>query len=48
MGGKPTVIATGGLATMIAEVARRIDHIDNLLTLKGLKAIYARNERAVA
>lgn len=45
---RPTVIATGGLATLIAELAKRIDHVDPLLTLKGLRAIYARNERSAA
>lgn len=43
MKGKPKVIATGGLARDIAQVARRIDLVDPLLTLKGLRAIYARN-----
>jgi len=48
LGRKPTVIATGGYAPMIAGVAHRIDHIDPLLTLKGLKTIFAKNEKAVA
>lgn len=43
MKGKPAVIATGGLARDVARVARRIDVVDPLLTLKGLRAIYERN-----
>ncbi len=43
MGAKPTVIATGGLAKTIADVASSIDVVDPLLTLKGLKAVYRRN-----
>lgn len=46
MGGAPTVVATGGLAPAIAELAQRIDHVDPHLTLRGLKAIYAKNARA--
>ena len=37
------VIATGGMARMIAEQTKCIDHIDGLLTLKGLRLIYERN-----
>lgn len=37
------VIATGGLATMIAEETDIIDHIDRLLTLEGLLYIYKMN-----
>lgn len=43
---KPTVIATGGLASVIAEVSRRIDVVDSLLSMKGLLAIYRKNEKA--
>ena len=42
----PTVIATGGLAGTIAEVSDMIDVVDPLLTLKGLKAVYRKNQRA--
>ena len=38
------VIATGGMARMIAEKAGVIDHIDGLLTLKGLRLIYEKNK----
>lgn len=40
----PTVIATGGLATLIGEESRTIDVVDPLLTLKGLKLIYSKNQ----
>lgn len=43
--GKPcTVVATGGMATMIAEESRVIDKLDGLLTLKGLRAIWEKNK----
>jgi type III pantothenate kinase len=44
MGTDPFVIATGGLATIIAEIASSIDQVDDLLTLKGLKFIHEKNE----
>ncbi|MBI2434709.1 MAG: pantothenate kinase, partial [Candidatus Hydrogenedentes bacterium] len=47
MDDKPTVIATGGLAPIIAAVAKRIDVVDSLLTLKGLRAVFRKNERSV-
>lgn len=40
---KPTVIATGGLANMIAQETTIIDIVDPFLTLKGLQLIYKRN-----
>ena len=40
LGDDTTVIATGGLATMISKEAKTIDIIDPKLTLEGLKAIY--------
>ena len=48
MGTDPTVVATGGLAPVIAEVACLIDHVDPFLTLRGLRAVYAKNERTPA
>lgn len=39
----PTVIATGGLATLIANETSMIDVVDPFLTLKGLQYIYRRN-----
>jgi type III pantothenate kinase len=40
---EPTVIATGGLAGLIASETTVIDVVDNFLTLKGLHLIYERN-----
>ena len=37
---KPLVIATGGLAQLINEYSKKIDVVDNLLTLEGLKLIW--------
>lgn len=45
---EPHVIATGGLAPVIASVAGSIDVVDPLLTMKGLKAIYRKNARVSA
>ncbi|WP_192894816.1 type III pantothenate kinase [Neobacillus notoginsengisoli] len=39
----PTVIATGGLSSLIAEESKIIDIVDPFLTLKGLRLIYRRN-----
>lgn len=43
LGGDPTVIATGGLAALIAPYTRSVDHIEPWLTLHGLRLIHARN-----
>jgi len=48
MGTTPKVIATGGLAGIIAQVAAGIDCVDPFLTLKGLKIVYRKNERVPA
>lgn len=45
MDGAPTVIATGGLAPLVASIAESIDHIDPLLTLTGLRAIHEKNAK---
>lgn len=42
---KPTVVATGGLANLIASESVVIDKVDPFLTLKGLHMIYKRNIR---
>jgi len=44
LGGSPDVIATGGLAGHIAPYCDAIDEIDDLLTLRGLKLLYERNQ----
>lgn len=43
MEGQPTVVATGGLAELIASEATAIDRVDKYLTLTGLRIIYERN-----
>ncbi|TFJ92982.1 type III pantothenate kinase [Lentibacillus salicampi] len=43
MGTKPTVIATGGLASLITDASETIDYADKYLTLKGLYLIYQKN-----
>jgi type III pantothenate kinase len=44
MGSGTTVIATGGLAGVLVPFVREtIDHVDDLLTLQGLRLIYRRN-----
>ncbi len=48
MGGKPTVIATGGIAHLMADVCTTLDVVDPHLTLKGLKAVYQKNQKAGA
>jgi type III pantothenate kinase len=48
MEGTPTVVATGGLAEIIAGIAKRIQRVDPLLTLKGLRAVFRRNEKGAA
>ncbi len=42
MGGDPTVVATGGLVSMIAEIARTIQYVNPDLKLEGLKVLYER------
>ena len=42
----PKVIATGGLATLIAKESPAIDYVEPFLTLKGLQLIYERNSEA--
>lgn len=43
MSSRPKVIATGGLAEMIASETRTIDEVNPMLTLEGLRIIYERN-----
>src|SRR5262249_28542002 len=42
MGGSPKVVATGGLAPLIADVARSLEHIEPDLKLHGLRLCYRR------
>ena len=46
MEGAPVVVATGGLAGLVAGEARCIDRVHPLLTLEGLRLIHARARRA--
>jgi type III pantothenate kinase len=43
LGQQPRIIATGGLAHMIAEDSRHISEIDDMLTLDGLRILFERN-----
>ena len=45
MGGNPKVIATGGLARLIAQETEEIDEVNSLLTLIGLNIVYHKNEK---
>jgi type III pantothenate kinase len=44
--GVKKVIATGGLAALLARDSEHIEEVDEDLTLKGLKIIYDRNRSA--
>jgi type III pantothenate kinase len=46
LGQQPRVIATGGLASMIAADSRYIATIDEMLTLDGLRILFERNRSA--
>jgi type III pantothenate kinase len=44
--GLKTIVATGGLAPLLAAESEFIEHVDETLTLRGLKLIYERNRVA--
>ena len=44
MGGRPKVIATGGLAQLVLGDSTVVDQVDPLLTLNGLRILYERNQ----
>ena len=45
---QPRVIATGGLAPLIADGSKFIEEVDRTLTLDGLRLIYERNKSLAA
>jgi type III pantothenate kinase len=42
--GEASLLATGGLAQVVVPFTETIDEVDDMLTLKGLRLIYARNK----
>jgi type III pantothenate kinase len=46
IGGAPRVIATGGLASLIATGSEFIELVDDTLTLEGLRLVYERTVRS--
>ena len=42
---KPLVVATGGLGNLVAMETKQIDLVDEMLTLEGLRIIFARNQK---
>ncbi len=45
IGGSPKVVATGGLANLIATESEMIEEVDAHLTLRGLSLLFERNAR---
>lgn len=43
LGGQAVVVATGGLARVIAPLTSKVDHVDPDLTLEGLRLVYEMN-----
>lgn len=48
LGARPRVVATGGLAPLIATASDFIEVVDKTLTLDGLRLVYERSRRAEA
>ena len=46
LGREAFVVVTGGMAVLIEEETQSIDKLDGLLTLKGLRIIYERNQKS--
>jgi len=46
MNAEPHVIATGGLAPLIAKASKSIETVDSTLTLDGLRLVYERTQQA--
>lgn len=44
LGGRATVIATGGLAQLLLAESTAVDRVDPLLTLTGLRILFERNQ----
>ena len=44
LGGRATVIATGGLAQLLLTESSAVDRVDPLLTLTGLRILFERNQ----
>jgi type III pantothenate kinase len=42
LGGAATVLATGGLASVVAPESALIEHVDQDLTLQGLRLVWER------
>ena len=45
LGGDPAIVATGGLAALVAPETPSIQHVDIDLTLRGLRIVWQRNQK---